>query len=304
MALGISLVLAFVVWLVHNLSCEYSAVVQRGVVAVCEIDGHSNTSEDIVEVAASCQMAGIDILGARIAGRRHPRTLEIARDDMHHLKGDVFYMTSNDLNKYFHAIFREKSRLEYFVTDTVYFTFNSVIYKKVPVIVTSNITFKPQYMAVGGLKVVPDSVLVYGESVVLDAVNAVTTELVRWDGLDSDVFGKVKIRPARDIRISAKEVDYSVNVVRYVQREEQLPVRIFNVPRGVNVKVFPSSATVRYRMKFPSDVSLGRTFVRVEYSDFVQSISGKCVGTLSRVPADVISYQIEPQVFDAMVEAY
>lgn len=302
MALGMSLMLAFVVWLIHNLSLDYSALVQRSVEAVCEIDGHSNRSSSAVEVAASCQLSGFSIVGSRIAGRRHPLTLNVSRDEMHHLKGDVFYMTTADLTKHFHDIFSDKSQLEYFVTDTVYFTFNSVEYKKVPVILTYNISYKPQYMAVGGVKVTPDSVLIYGNSDVLETVNAVTTDLVNLKELDADTFGKTPIKQIKGVRMSESKVDYSLNVVRYVQREVQLPVRMLHVPKGVNVKVFPSLAVVRYRMRFPSDIQLNRAYVSVQYSDFVNSINGKCVGEVVGVPSGVISHEISPEVFDCLVQ--
>lgn len=302
LALGISLMLAFAVWLVHNLSLEYSALVQRGVVAVCEIDGHSNMSDGVAEVAASCQLQGKDLLGIRLMGRHHPVTLNVTRDDMRHFQGDVFYMTSNDLTKYFHTIFSDKSRLEYFVTDTVFFTFNSVRYKKVPVKMSANITYKPQYMPLGGLRVMPDSVLIYGNKEILDGVNAVTTELVYVNNLSSKIFGKARLKPIKGVRMSTRDVDYSMDVVRYVQKEAVLPVRMVKTPRGVTVKVFPFNATVRYRMRFPADTNMDGAYVAVQYSDFVNSISGKCVGEVVGVTEDVISYELEPQVFDCLLE--
>lgn len=302
LALGISLVLAFVVWLVHNLSLNYSALVQRTVVAVCEIDGHSNVSAGPSGIAASCQLTGFDLLGMRLQGRRHPVRIEISRDDMHQKNGDLFYMTSAEATKYFHTIFSDKSRLEYFVTDTVFFTFNSVEYKKVPVRVTANITYKPQYMSVGGLRVSPDSVLVYGNKELIDAVNTVTTDVVRLHSLDTEMYGKVELKPVKGVRLSSQSVDYSINVVRYVQREVQLPVKVLHVPSGVNVKAFPFTATLRYRMKFPADAQMNRVYVAIEYSEFVSSIKGKCVGKVVGMPAEVISYELVPEVFDCIVE--
>ncbi len=302
LALGVSLVLAFVVWFVHNMSLDYSALVQRSVVAVCEIDGHSNVSASPSSIAASCQMAGFDLVGVRSLGRRHPVRLNVAREDMHHKEGDVFYMTSADATKYFHTVFSDKSRLEYFVTDTVFFTFNSVEYKKVPVKVTSSLTYVPQYMSVSGLKVLPDSVLIYGNKEIIDGVNQVTTELVRLHALDSDKYGQVNIKPLKGVRMSAQSVDYSVNVVRYVQREVQLPVKILGAPKSVNVKVFPFNTTMRYRIRFPADANMNGVYIGVDYDDFAQSISGKCIGRVIGMPAEVLSYELEPELFDCVVE--
>lgn len=302
LALGISLMLAFVVWLVHNLSLDYSALVQRSVVATCEIDGHSNVCAMPSDIAASCEINGFDLLGIRLAGRRHPVHVEISREDMHHKSGDSFYMTSADATKYFHLVFSDKARLEYFVTDTVFFTFNSVEYKKVPVKLTANVTYKPQYMSVGGLKASPDSVLIYGNKEIIDAVDLITTEVVRLQDVESDMYGKVDLKPVKGVRLSARTADYSLNVVRYVQREIQIPVRTMKTPYGVNFKVFPFTTTLRYRMKFPSDASMGGVYVAVSYDEFNSSINGKCLGTVVGLPQEVLQYELDPEVFDGLVE--
>ena len=301
LALGASLMLAFIVWLVHNLSLDYSSLVQRSVIVTCEIDGHSNLSAGPSEIAASCQMNGFDLIGVRTSSR-HPSGLKVEREDMHHKDGDLFYMTSADLTKYFHEIFTDKSRLEYFVSDTVFFVFNSVEYKKVPVQPTSNIDFRPQYMSVGGLKIQPDSVLVYGNKEVIDEVDVVYTELLRLHDLDSEHYGKLKIKSIPGVRISAKSVDYSIVAVRYVQRETQVPVKVVGVPEGLRVKVLPSNATLRYRMRFPADVSMDRTFVAVDYEDFVNSIKGKCIGHVEELPGEVLQYELQREVFDCLLE--
>lgn len=302
LALGLSLMLAFAVWLVHNLSLDYSALVQRAVVAKCEIDAHSNVSTGSSEVAASCEISGFDLLAIRMAGRKRPVKLEISKEDMHHYDGDVFFMTKDDATKYFHLIFSDKARLEYFVTDTVFFTFNSVEYKKVPVRLTSNISYKPQYMAVGGIKLEPDSVLIYGNKEIIDAVNYVASDVVRLHNLDCEIYGKTRLKPIKNVRMSVEQAGYSISVVRYVQREVTLPVRTENVPKGTVMKVFPNSATLHYRMKFPSDASMEDVKVSIDYVDFYNSISGKCVPQIEGLPPEVLQYELDPEVFECLVE--
>lgn len=302
LALGLSLMLAFVVWLVHNLSLDYSALVQRSMIAVCEIDGHSNVCAVPSDIAASCEINGFDLLGIRMAGRRHPVRIEIAREDMHHKGGDSFYMTSSDATKYFHLIFSDKARLEYFVTDTVFFTFNSVDFKKVPVKLTANVSYKPQYMSPGGLKCSPDSVLIYGDKELIDAVDLVTTDVIRLPDVESDMYGKVDLKQIKGVRMSEKSADYSLNVVRYVQREIRVPVKSVKVPYGVDFRVFPFATTLRYRMRFPADASMSGVYVAVSYDEFNRSISGKCLGEVVGLPQEVLQYELDPEVFDCLVE--
>lgn len=302
LALGLSLMLAFVVWLIHNLSLQYSAMVQCAVIAHCEIDGHSNVSAGPAEIAASCEMTGLDLLALRREGRHRQVHLTVSTDDMRHKEGDTYFMTPAEATKYFHLIFSDKSKLEYFVTDTMFFVFNSVEHKKVPVNVMSNISYKPQYMSVTGLKATPDSVTVYGDKEIMDMVHSVTTDVVKLHDLDMDTYGKVKVKPIAGVRISDKSISYSIPVVRYVQREVVLPVRPANVPHGLVLKIFPSSVNIRYKVRFPADVDMSGVFVRIDYDEFNSSIKGKCVGEVIGLPADVLQYSMDREVFDCMLE--
>lgn len=302
LALGLSLMLAFAVWLVHNLSLDYSAIIQRAVQVECELDGHSNLASGTAEIAASCELSGFDLVRLRSERKRRPVHLPVSSDDMHHKSGDIFYMTPADVTKYFHTIFSDRLKLEYFVTDTVFFTFPAAEYRKVPVKLTANLDFKPQYMSIEGLKCTPDSVYVYGNKEFTSTVEYVSTEVIRLAELSSDTFGKSALKQIPGVRLSADEVSYSIDVVRYVQREVVLPVKLLNAPRGVMVKVYPSSVKMRYRMRFPSDADLSGVYVGIDYGDFNGSISGRCLGTVYNIPEPVLRYSLDKEVFDCLVE--
>lgn len=302
-ALGLSLLLALGMWLGRNLSQDYTGLVQRRMIAMCEIDGHDNVSAESVELAASCDMSGLSLLGMRMSADRHNAvTVKIAPEDMHHKEGDTYYMTSADLNKYFHLIYMDNAKLEYFVSDTVFFTFNTVLSRKLPVKFMSNLGYKPQYMALGEVKYTPDSVIVYGEKSLLDAAQYVTTDLVRHHNLDAETFGTVKVKEIPGLRMSAKSVSYVIPVVRYVQREVTLPVYTINVPRGTAMKVFPSSVNFRYRMRFPADTDISSVYVCVDYDEFNSSRKGKCVAKVFGLPDDILQYSLDKEVFDCFVE--
>ena len=51
-----SLLLAFSIWLIHNLSLNYSDTISVPVMAQCNIDGHSNVSSNSSMIAARCRI--------------------------------------------------------------------------------------------------------------------------------------------------------------------------------------------------------------------------------------------------------
>ena len=58
----LSLLLAFSIWLIHNLSLKYTEFLQVPVRVKCEIEGHSNMSSNTADVVARCQTTGYSVI--------------------------------------------------------------------------------------------------------------------------------------------------------------------------------------------------------------------------------------------------
>lgn len=302
LALGLSLLLAFAVWFVHNLADTYSDIVKCTFVVESDIDGHSREASSPSEVVARCTMTGFDILSNRFSGRHSLKTVAISPEHIHHRSGDSFYATKDDLARYFHDIFTSGARLEYFVTDTLNLVFPAVDFKKVPVRILSSVDFKPQYTAVGPLRVDPDSVLLYGRKEMLDAIIDIPTEIISADNLSSDFYGEIALKSMDNIRISTPNVRFLLSVVRYVEQSFTIPVVGVNVPEGVNMQIFPDNAVLRLKEVFPGTQIPDTVCVKVDFLDFEQGRSGQCLGRVDDLPSDVLNYSIEPEVFNCIVK--
>ena len=89
--------------------------------------------------------------------------------------------------------------------------------------------------------------------------------------------------------------------IRLQQGEVNVTAR--NVPPGVKLSVFPSTAKVVYKCSFPlsHDPSDVVSFF-IDYHDFEKSIGGRCIAQSSSIPEGVIEYSIDPEVFDCVEE--
>lgn len=299
-ALAVSLLVAFSVWIVHNLSLPYSGIAQCSVVAVCKIDGHADKSTNSERLAAMCNMSGFDFLGAAV--HTETVTFTVNQDDMHPKGGDEFYMTADDLTQYFHDIFGNESKLEYFITDTLFFTFPSVECKKVPIHAVVSMDFKEQYMPVGELKLSHDSVLVYGNESRLIMVDRVETDPVYLYSLCDDVYGEVQLKQIKDVRLSLDKVTYSLSVTRFVEQRVKIPVRIEGAPEDVQISVYPASATLIVKSVFPDVTDFSSTYVSVGYDEFAGSLSGKCCGVAKNLPVGVMEFSLQPDFFDCIIQ--
>ena len=294
MVLILSLLLAFSVWMIHNLSLRYNATLKAKVIAVCGLDGYEDVSTNSVEVTARCRATGYNVLAAALRSGK-PVKVNFNPSLMQNYDGDRFYVVGSRLNEYAHLIFGEDVTLDHFITDTLFFRFSAVHNKKVPVVPVSLLTFKSQYMSRGELQILPDSVVVEGEPSLLESVHQVYTTPIRHFDVSENISGLTALEPIRGLHIETSEIFYSLEVSRYVEFVKEIPVTIDGVPSDRKLMVFPSTVTVLIKCEFPLlDKNDGNIKAYVDYEDFTASLSGNCLVKLASLPKGVISYEIDP----------
>lgn len=296
-----SLLIAVVSWFLSNLSKTYSGVLSVPVVAESNLQGHSRESSNSAVVSARCRATGYRLLAEGTRKSRRPVKVHVERADIRRSSGDRFYVTANVMNNYVQEIFGDKASVEAFLTDTLFFTFPAENHKRVPVNVTGNFSYRSQYMASGPLRLVPDTVTVYGEQARLDLVDHVSTVPLLLDDVHETQQGNVRLRRSKGVRMSEDLVSYELPVSRYVELRSDLPVTAKNVPAGRHLLIFPSRATVILRCTFPVGRDPFESFeVNIDYNDFASSLSGRCVARARELPPQVLGYRVEPAVFDCL----
>ena len=297
-----SLLLAFSICLIHNLSLKYNDFIQVPVIAHCGLEGHTDVSADRNTVVARCRMRGFDILRLRIFGKASPVDVNFSR--MRPLKSsdEVFYVTSDDLQEYAHIIFGENVTLEYFVTDTLFFHFPFETHRRLPVVPVHELEFAPQYAMLGGIRIEPDSVTVYGEPERIGNMDFVFTEPLKVSEIDSDLHGVLKLDKIRKVRFSEDAVRYSISAVRFVEVVRQVPVNVRNLPAGKEMTIYPSSVNATFKCRYPyGPDEAGTVEFFVDYEDFVNSRTGRCVIRNSDLPGGIIDCTVDHQVAECIV---
>ncbi len=299
----LALLLAFSIWLIHNLSLRYNDYLSVPVIAVSNIDGHAETSANRCEVLARCRTTGYNVLKYNRRAKRNAKKVNFNPTVMKHDRDDIYYLTSADLQEYAHLIYGDNVTVEYFVSDTLFFRFPYQDSKKVPVTIVSSLSYRPQYMSDGGITCVPDSVVIYGERSRLESVSRVYTSPVKHADLSEDVSGLVALEKIKGVRMSVSEVHYSLDVTRFVEFNGRFKVVPVNVPPGKIMTVLPSYVDVAWRSVFPSsgDYSSKMELV-VDYEDFIKSLSGRCVVSCRDLPKGVIEFQVAPEAVDCVLE--
>lgn len=297
----LSIALAFLVWFLVNMSQQYSGTISVPVVAQCNIEGHGPESSNTVLVSARCRTEGFRLV--REYSRRERKVVKVKfnKGDLRRTGADVYSVIGGAKNSYVDQFFGEDAQVEAFITDTLSFIFPVENHKKVPIDVPLSVSCRSQYMQSGPFRTIPDSMTVYGPAERLDAVERVVTSRLNLSDLNSSQHGLLKVTPIKGVRMSADEVSYELPVSRYVELSASVPVEVMNAPAGRTLQVYPPTAQVYLRCAFPIVKDPLASFkLYVDWKDFSSSLSGRCAPRVQRLPAGVLEYQVEPEVFDCI----
>ena len=296
-----SFLLACVTWLLSNLSRDYSGVITVPVVAECNIQGHSNVSSNSATVSARCRTSGFRLLRENTRRSRRPVRVHFQRADIRSGGGDRFFIAGNAKNNYLEEFFGDEASVEAFVSDTLFFVFPFENNKTVPVELSGDILYRSQYMPSGPIRLVPDSVTVYGDKTRLDNVDHVSTVPVNLDDVHESQHGALRLRSVKGVRMSEGEVSYEIPVARFVELRATLPVSVLNAPAGHQLQVFPSQADVVLHCTFPVVRDpFDSIQLYVDYGDFASSLSGRCIPRIRNLPSGVLDFRVVPEIFDCI----
>lgn len=303
-ALLISLFLAFSVWFVHGMSLKYMVPMKFNVTIVTDLEGYAGESvnDDVLVIRSTG--TGFSIVGLRrSANVARNIKLNVPGEKLHPIEGesDLFEVYTRDLTEELYQALGSSVTINSFDTEKLKFRLTQRMHKKVPVILSSDIDCKSQYM-VADIELKPDSVAVYGDVSILEGISYATTEKVTFYNAASPLDGKVRIKPLRGAEMSTGTVEYHIDVVRYVELTAEVSFTPIGVPAGVNMVIIPASGTVRYRVPYALAGSVDTQPVfGVYYSDFIASRSGVVVPKLYSAPSSMISYELEPASVECVV---
>lgn len=295
------LLLSFSIWLVMNLSRSTTALESVTVQAYSNLEGRASVALETVDITARCRASGFRLLA--LATSKDVVSVNLDANDLTAVSEDVYSIESSKLARYASDIFGPGVVAESFVESSVRFTFLPENFKKVCVTPVAYITYKPQYMALKEMTLVPDSVLVYGEPSRLEHIDRVWTSPISLRELKRDARGEVALVTPEGVRLSGTKVDYVLPVGRYVELQSTERIEARNVPAGTDFVILPERVKVVWRCTYPlrTNPSENALFY-VDYHEFEHSLTGNCI-IHSETPDGVISFTSDPEVCFCMEQS-
>ena len=179
----------------------------------------------------------------------------------YYLSNQVINISSNDIldNSQSYVITQSNSfsQIDNFITpkfelvsinfDSLFFDYDRLRTKKVPVILNSSINFSQGFDYFENFTLIPDSISVIGSELVLESINAVTTKELILDNLKSSVNENLLLDIRNtNLKYSNKSVKLFIDVEKSTESILDIPVSIINVPKDIKLNYYPKMIKISF----------------------------------------------------------
>jgi len=120
--------------------------------------------------------------------------------------------------------------------------------KEVPVLLNLDISLKQAFWLANDVKLLPNSVVLYGSQHLLDSVDNIETDILILNDLDEDQTQEVNIIIPNGLRCKTKSVLVEINIEPFIEEVLINQVEIRNLIKGYSMKLFPRDVSVTVRL--------------------------------------------------------
>lgn len=150
-----------------------------------------------------------------------------------------------------------------FIKDALVINYEQKQEKMLPVISKVNVEYAAGYSAVEEFKISPDSIRVSGPNNILDTLSRLETLPLTLSKVKNDRTGTVYLDTTSlpNVTFYQDRVEYSIDVEKFTEGKVQVPIELINVPKDLNVIIFPKETALFYQVNL-------KDFSKVTASDF------------------------------------
>lgn len=290
--------LAFVFWLILNLSQEYEIIKEVNLsYAVSPERVMAGTPPRQIPVQLSGR--GWNLIWESIRGSGIEVTIDVGEETQLLLSGNLLrqeiarQLSSGDLEIV--SMGYESSQLLTTPRDG----------KRVPVVADVRLNYEPGYFSPAPISLRPDSVTVNGSADALVELEAWYTQPVELDNLKENTVTTVALQaPPTGLTLNYETVSLGIPVEAFIEQQLRVPVSLRNAPATDSSRVFPSVVTVTATLPESEFGQYNESDFRVE-ADLNQLQTANNQNTvplmLTRVPETIKDVQFTPRAVEYYV---
>jgi hypothetical protein len=176
--------------------------------------------------------------------------------------------------------------------------------KKLPVSFDGEITTSRANLIADSATFIPETVMAYGSQQSLDKLEKALTEYTVFKNLKATSQLPVTINSVEGIKFSPAQVEIYIPIEEFTERTFEVPITASRLPNTLDVKFFPSRASVtfsvtleEYKKIAPEDFE-----IELDYREFHSNENGRVELELTKSPASIINPRISPSSVEFLFE--
>lgn len=175
---------------------------------------------------------------------------------------NLFWIMNSKREKISH-ILGESIQIMNITPERIVIPFINKTSREVSVILNQDIKLKQSFWLANNIKLVPSSVILYGDKDILDSISSVTTDLLKLYELDEDQLHDIALVIPNGLRCKTNSVLVEVNVEPFIEEVIIQEVKIRNLEKGYSMKLFPRDVSVTLRISKDKYHLLKTNFLRL-----------------------------------------
>ena len=297
--------LATIFWFLNALSKEYTTTVNYPV-SYSDFPSKKILSNELPSrLKLTVRAYGFDLLRYKLSffqSLNFPVN-EYTNNKMEKLGENNFLFSTNRMTSQVATQLSSAISVTHISPDTINFQFSSLIEKKIPVHLNSELKFEPQFRLGGDIVLKPDSISVIGAQAIIDSVKQVETDILKLKKLNETKKKKLSLVKIKGLDFVQKKVEVELIVERFTEAQKQVDLQVVNLPDSLFLRLFPHEVKLSYLvgLKDYETISADQFELEIDYSE-IDSTSNKLKVNLKNSPLNVSNVSFYPEEVVYLVE--
>ena len=243
--------IATVLWFLNALNKEYIGTVSYPVEYIDLPAGKFLTSRPPERLDFEVSTKGYTLLRYWISSPFRPIVLDINTLSNQTLeKQDVWEYTLklNDIREKINQRMENNIRLLGIHPEEILFVFSPAVAREVAVRPDIDYSLEKQGILKNKIETVPDVVVVNGPRSIIDTIRYISTASWNAGVITKKAEKKLRLLPVPGITLETGEVTVTLEAERATEARKTVPVEILNLPKHLQIKLFPASVEISYEV--------------------------------------------------------
>jgi hypothetical protein len=220
------------------------------------------------------------------------------------IEGGTTILQGEQFRQLLSSQFATSTRIGGYFPMTVSLATSKLESKELKVTFDGEITTSRANLVADSIIFIPTNVMAYGSKESLKNLNNAITQYTIFKNINATSQLPISIYPVDGVKFLPSEVDIYIPIVEYTEQSFEIPIKANHLPRNLDVKFFPSRATVSfsvtldaYREITPEDFT-----IELDYRSFHENKDGRVELMITKKPSSIVDPKLSPTTVEFLFE--